>query len=305
LSEVKLTLERSLPLAPAPLARLAPAVERPGIHLGVWPDGSGLRVWGATRTVPAFCFVLEVISPGLLVVKHSRGPLAGKFANIAVLEGDQVKILDGAAASRTGTPALLQTMLNPDAFPSPSSPGDVMVRLAESMRAHGHGGALLVVPPGTETWRESVLLPLRYPVEPPFAGLRDLIALPADEQSSSRRHDRLRQFIDGIAGLTAVDGATVITERHEVLAFGATIRRRDHSSQVEEVLFIEPIEGHAQRPVPIVHLGGTRHQSAAQFVHDQRDAVALVASTDRHFSFIAWSVELRQVQVYRLDALLL
>src|SRR5262245_18367041 len=31
-----LTFESWLPLTPASLARLAPAVERPGIHLGVW-----------------------------------------------------------------------------------------------------------------------------------------------------------------------------------------------------------------------------------------------------------------------------
>src|SRR5687767_1780455 len=66
-----LTFERPLPLAPEALTRLGPAVERPGIHLGVWRDGD-LSVWGTTRTIPAFCFVLEVLAPGLLVVKHRR-----------------------------------------------------------------------------------------------------------------------------------------------------------------------------------------------------------------------------------------
>ena len=58
-----LTFERSLALGATGLARLAPAVERSGIHLGVWPDGGELRVWGTTRTVPTFCFVLEVAAP--------------------------------------------------------------------------------------------------------------------------------------------------------------------------------------------------------------------------------------------------
>src|SRR5215467_4268998 len=39
------------------LARLAPAVERPGIHIGVWPYDDELVVWGVTRTVPNWCFV--------------------------------------------------------------------------------------------------------------------------------------------------------------------------------------------------------------------------------------------------------
>jgi hypothetical protein len=67
-----LIFERSLPLAPNVLTKLGPAVERPGIHLGVWPEEGELRVWGATRKVPNLCFVLEVVEPGLLVVKHRR-----------------------------------------------------------------------------------------------------------------------------------------------------------------------------------------------------------------------------------------
>ena len=37
-----LIFERPLPLNPSALARVAPAVERAGIHLGVWPDGDGI-----------------------------------------------------------------------------------------------------------------------------------------------------------------------------------------------------------------------------------------------------------------------
>src|SRR5579862_2653607 len=50
-----------LALAPAVLSRVAPAVERPGIHLGVALNGDGksLVVWGATRALPASCLVLE------------------------------------------------------------------------------------------------------------------------------------------------------------------------------------------------------------------------------------------------------
>src|SRR5215510_6164428 len=42
-----LLVEKPLPLDPTTLAKLAPAVERPGIHLGVWKNGDGLAVWGA------------------------------------------------------------------------------------------------------------------------------------------------------------------------------------------------------------------------------------------------------------------
>src|SRR5438309_612360 len=35
-------LQHAVPLAPQPLTRLGPAVERPGIHLAVWPGGDAL-----------------------------------------------------------------------------------------------------------------------------------------------------------------------------------------------------------------------------------------------------------------------
>jgi DNA integrity scanning protein DisA with diadenylate cyclase activity len=51
--------------------------------------------------------------------------------------------------------------------------------------------------------------------------------------------------------------------------------------------------------------GGTRHLSAAQFVRDQRDAIALVASQDGRFTVFAWSSNEEIVHAHRIDALLL
>ncbi|HYT75800.1 MAG TPA: hypothetical protein VEL79_13680, partial [Vicinamibacterales bacterium] len=68
-----LTFAEPLPLVPSTLARVAPAVERPGIHLGVSGARGVLSVWGATRVLPPYCLVLEVAAPGLLVVKQHRG----------------------------------------------------------------------------------------------------------------------------------------------------------------------------------------------------------------------------------------
>jgi hypothetical protein len=72
-----LLFEHPMALAATALAKVAPAVERAGTHLGVWERDGHLSVWGTTRTVPTFCFVLEVASPGLLVIKHHRGEEAG------------------------------------------------------------------------------------------------------------------------------------------------------------------------------------------------------------------------------------
>src|SRR3954466_635467 len=82
-----LFVEKPLPLDPNTLIKLAPAVEPPGIHLGVWPNGTDLPVWGATGSLRGYTFVVEVIEPGLLVVKHRRAGPGGKFANVAVIQG--------------------------------------------------------------------------------------------------------------------------------------------------------------------------------------------------------------------------
>jgi sensor domain DACNV-containing protein len=141
-----LRFERRQRLVPGSLARLAPAVERPGIHLGVWHDGDELHVWGATRTLPALCFVLEVVAPGLLVVKHRRRQDAGKFVNVAVLEGDQIKIVDERGTIIPGCPPVLASLLGSDTAASPEDDSiNVPMQLAVSMRAHQRGGALLLV----------------------------------------------------------------------------------------------------------------------------------------------------------------
>ncbi len=293
-----------LPLAPAAVAKVAPAVERPGIHLGVSQQDGDFVIWGATRVLPPFGLVLEVAAPGLLVVKQRRGGDHTKFANIAVLEADQVKIVDEAASSLPDCPTLLSSLLGFEAPASWSDSVNVLVQLAVSMRAHKRGGLLLVVPSESDKWRESIVSPISYGLAPAFSVLSDLMA----EHTGARDRlwqDALGRAIEGIAGLTAVDGATIVTDRHELLAFGAKITRRRGSPPVEQTTVTEPIEGFVPSMVHPSSLGGTRHLSAAQFVHDQRDAVALVASQDGRFTVFAWSPCEDMVHAHRVEALLL
>jgi hypothetical protein len=298
-----LTFEPRLPLEPEGLAKLAPAVKQSGIHLGVWPEDGELRVWGTTRVLPSLCFVLEVIAPGLLVVKYPHGG-SGKFVNVVVLEGDQVKVVDERGASAPDCPDVVSALLG---FDSPGSWGDsvnVFVRLAVAMRAHGRGGALLVVPAESDRWRQSIVQPIRHNVTPPFSEIAELMR---HEPTERRRdwQDALAQAVEAVAGLTAVDGATVMTENYEVLTFAAKIARREDSGRVQEVIVTEPVEG---MPAALLHpaqIGGTRHLSAAQFVHDQRDASALVASQDGHFTIFQWSPRESVVHAHRVESLLL
>jgi hypothetical protein len=301
-----LLFEQKLPLTATALTRLAPAVERPGIHLGLWHNGEELCVWGTTRNIPKLCFVLEVIEPGLLVVKYNRGQETGKYVNVVVLKGDQIKVIDEEGTSLPDCPALLVALLD---FGSPSlrdrSSVNVLVQLAASMRLHGRGGTLLVVPPASEKWRESIVWPVPYSVAPPHAELSILMQQDESERKKRLWQEALIDAVDSVAGLTAVDGATVISEHYEVLAFGAKIVRMESGTQVEQLVVTEPLVGNVGEVVHPVQLGGTRHLSAAQFVHDQRDAIALVASQDGRFTVFAWSPCETMVHAHRVETLLL
>jgi hypothetical protein len=300
-----LTLDRPLPLAAGALTRVAPAVERPGIHLGVAAVNGELSVWGTTRGIPPLCLVLEVIAPGLLVIKHHRGDESGKYINVAVLEGDQIKMVDERASLLPDCPKVLTTLLG---FESPDlgvDASNVLVQLAVSMRAHSRGGALLIVPPQTESWRESIVWPALYAVSPAFSELQTLNEKPPDERERYVWQEALSRAVNAVAGLTAVDGATVLTSQYELLAFGATIARRKAFAQVGQVVVTEPIEGGVAGLVHPEQLGGTRHQYCAQFVHDQRDSVALVASRDGRFTIFAWSPIESMVHAHRVETLLL
>jgi hypothetical protein len=294
-----------LPYEPGVLTKLALAVERPGIHLGVVQDRGGLLIWGTTRNLPRYCCVIEVTEPGLIVVKQHRREKLAKFVNVAVLQGDQIKLIDEDASSLPDCPDLLASLLGFDSPSSWAGSVNVLVQLAVSMRAHGKGGLLLVVPSGDTAWRDSVVPPIKYAVSPMYTELAQLSHEPDDGASTRAWREDLARAVDAVAGLTAVDGATVLTSNYEVLAFGAKVTRRRGSSPVEQVTVTEPVEGGVAQVLTPTELGGTRHFAGAQFVHDQRGALALVASQDGRFTVFAWSPCEGMVHAHRVEILLL
>ena len=289
-------------LIPYNLLKLAPAVEQPGIHLGVWHDAEGLYVWGTATGIPPLCFVLEVVEPGLLVVKHRRADGFGKFVNVAILRGDQLQLVDADNAAVDDCPAL-QRFLPGRELPSTTGEIDnVLVELAAVMRAHGRGGLVLVVPPGSEQWQESIVQPITYPVRPAYLGIAEGRQL---EQAKWQWREEIQRAIGIVGGFTAVDGATVITHDYHLLAFGAKVARAASSSPVDKMVLTEPVVDSVARYLHPAQNGGTRHLAAAQFVYDQRDSLALVASQDGFFTVFAWSATLQMVHAHRIDVLLL
>lgn len=299
-----LLFHQTLPLNANVLTKMAPGVERSGIHIGVWHDGYTLHIWGTTLNIPNYCFVVDVSEPGLLVIKHRRIYGFGKYTNVAVLKGDQIKIVEEKSATNADCPAMLLSLLDLTAHSYWNDAANILIQLAVSMRAHGRGGAILVVPKGTKDWEQSVIHPIGYALKPAYKGMADLTN--KDRNASEIFwQSALKREIDHLAGLTAVDGATIISDEYELLAFGAKTGRANSSGHIQELSYSEPITGGDAVIVHPAKIGGTRHLSAAQFIYDQRNAQALVASQDGHFTIFSWSPTLNMVQAHRIDTLLL
>ena len=225
-----------------------------------------------------------------------------------MLEGDQIKVVDENASSLPDCPPLLTSLLgfeSPAAWITHRDSVNVLIQLAVSMRAHGRGGVMLVVSADSDAWQDSIVRPIPYAIVPGFAELAQLNREPPEVKRTRLWQESVHRVVEAVAGLTAVDGATVITKDYELLAFGAKIARRRGAATVEQVMVTEPIEGGAPTLQHPTQLGGTRHLSAAQFVHDQRNAVALVASQDGRFTVFAWSPCESMVHGHRVEVLLL
>ncbi len=292
-------------LTPNQLTKIAPAFERPGIHLGVWSENGELYIWGATLNIPHYCFVLDVSEPAQVVIKHRRQEGFGKFSNIAVLNGDEIKIVDDRNKTINDCPFMLKTLLD---FTSPAiwnNSVNVLLQLAVSMRAHKKGGIILVVPTGSTAWKGSIRQPFHYGVAPAFGGLAKLMQQEKTMKDDSAWQRALSREVEIIAGVSAIDGAVVINDQYELLAFGEKIKRPENGKSVDEIFITEPVIDGKTIVTNPNHTGGTRHLSAAQFIYDQRDAIALVASQDGQFTVFTWSNKKNMVQAHRIDSLLL
>src|SRR5690606_36745019 len=111
---------------------------------------------------------------GMLVVKHRRVEGFSKFVNVAVLKGDQVKIVNEESRKGKDCPSLINSLMGFSSTTLWSDYPNLLVQLAASMRSHERGGILLVVPKGKDRWRESIIHPITYDVQPPFSELADL-----------------------------------------------------------------------------------------------------------------------------------
>jgi hypothetical protein len=292
--------DRPLPLSAKSLVKLGPALENPRAHISIWPDESGfLRIWGFRTGSDEFITYdlwVQGLGPGCVLITYGGKSLA------ALIESKAVFVDTGILMQ-----AIMPKITSGDVHGKPQLEAIVrynsLLFIAQVMRSHGHGGTVLVVPEGTP-WQESIRHPAPYTGGAIFLDTALDLQTPTTQLSSqkgffdfikkafSKRQDKsalarekIKQQCSRIARLTAVDGALVMTPDRYTYCFGAKIQAVDPTPSTFELQVLKPIEGYTKTPFNFSDLGGTRHLSAAQFAHDQPEAVALVASQDGEVTF--------------------
>jgi hypothetical protein len=169
--------------------------------------------------------------------------------------------------------------------------------LAKAMQ-HGRGGAVLLVPETDKRWEQSLDIKYRIRVDElnflkradkwnkdseEFTGrLRKRFGGPPEgiiiRSIGTFAERSFKQVAHMIGRLTAVDGATVLGRSFTLIGFGAKIRSKA-SMSAEMIEMLDPAD-RVSEFLSLDDVGGMRHRSAVQFVHDNPEALALVASQD-------------------------
>ncbi len=297
LADSPFVFDKPIPFDAAHLAKLSPAIPR-SAAIGVWPGPDNiLQVWGfepepSTGSGP--CLRVEVLQSGTIIAG-----CGGPRYFIALLSPDQAGFVDDSIFEPIkrrlddSTEDLGDDWLGTKRyFP--------LMHVARAMRSHGHGGTLLVVPIGNGEWEKSInWSDGKYKAGTAFKKTSEAVAsaIEAHTENTEELFANYQRSLDLIGQLTAVDGATVIARDLTILGFGAKI---DCKYDPDETMRVsEPLEDSKPEEKTISKLGGTRHQSAARFVRDNKESIAVVASQDGILSFVAWDKEAGLISVTR------
>jgi hypothetical protein len=189
------------------------------------------------------------------------------------------------------------------------------LRIIGRIRSNRHGGTLILIPDERkeEFLSESpyVRIKYRFVEEEPCSRFRTLIVKIADalaefhgssedpqrvvgwqeylagkNQTLSSLDESVFEWAHLVAGMTQVDGAVVMTQRLELVGFGAQISGKlEHVDSVAQALDPEGFEIHKEQTDCV----GSRHNSAYSLCSAQHDVLAVVVSQDGTAQIIKWN----------------
>lgn len=196
--------------------------------------------------------------------------------------------------------------------------GADLSRICSQMFNSGCGGTILLVRENHEGWKDSLKevsyendylhkytyrnIALKYKVAEEIQQMAEAQKqLNPDERESVTNKITsatlmARKSLNDISDLTKIDGATILSENLDVLAFGAKIGAP--AIEGKEIAITDPFEKSELKNINKSDWKvGTRHTTAAEFVNAQRNCIAVVVSEDRKVSVISWDDSLDLVKV--------
>jgi hypothetical protein len=316
----------SKPIPISMLSKIAPAFESTKQKLRIWFNNKNeIEIWGfANHYFDYFGLEIMTFSDGQLFVHikpfdfvHHRFLISQKRSEEIIL--DYFSIINHLFFGKESFEKLRNMTINDlhkEEFlrleHRKKRLYDFAIDLINKINKHAHGGILLVIPDEKidEILEESIKSPINFDLETNYNLVKGKLKWEEDQivNSQIRREKTSERFnfnneINFIAQLTAIDGATIITKSFDIVGFGAKIKPKTTSDalKLETVLIREPFEESNDERKALSDLGGTRHQSTAQFVFDQREknAFAIVASQDGKISIIFWDDEKQITTVFR------
>ncbi len=255
-------------------------------------EGGRLKIWGVVTHSYA-ALAVKVLDPGTLIVKFVA-------TNIAAVSGSEAVHIRDPLLTRSST--IWSRFASGDEREKYSSWNDprvdAVLHAVKTMRSLGHGGALIIVPEGGG-WERSIKTPLTYAGERLHTPFRHQVEASKEHRGENVNwaeklfwDEMLKHEAGALAQFTSVDGATLITYDLDVIGFGIKLQPAPGSVEPSLIYQMDPLDHEDWLTlVTMEKLGGTRYQSAARFVADQKDAVAFVVSQDGDVTAFPWEEE--------------
>lgn len=296
-----------LPLEVESLRKLSAACEWDATVLLTWFVGGKWMIWGVTTNdVPLTRGqVISVGAEHLVLTARGPGSLLLRWRHEVLFSYSSGR---GTVFDETNRQDEIIKLIA-SALPSDAAriKAHHLSAIYRSMRGHGRGGALLVVPNDAPTTIKFKYSTRTQPggLPGPFAGavahelqwderLRNK-AKEEVQQSGANSKEHFQQLYQStirateaeaalIGRLTAIDGIVVVNHEMNLLGFGGKIVPGDFGSTV--VLVIDPRDGRRTPSTVKEVFSGMRHISAAMICRQCHGALALVQSQDGSLTII-------------------
>lgn len=302
------------PISIADLPKIAPAFEGTNQSLRIWINAEGqIEIWGfAGNFLDSYGLRIQPLSLGelLIDIRTQDFPsvrLLMTFAetNIVQRETPLHALFQGDTTADVGSDAWHK------AGHRKRKVFGFVVDIVNKMSLHAHGGTMLFVPSehAEAVMGKSIKKPIQLRPDGNYSVIKNKLDLEEREFIYSMKSENknlslpwsFEREADLLGQFTAVDGATVITTDFAVLAVGAKIKESDEEGFADRKIWVRQAYQDSQAVEKYVSdTGGTRHQSTAHFVYDNRDknVFAIVASQDGKISIIYWDEKLRRLSSF-------